>query len=80
MIQVYKNLIEERLGVLEDVESITKPLHDEKYWKQYKPYRCQDGTEINVKIATRKTLHNITEAIDSLDQVGSPDHGVENNL
>lgn len=76
-----QELIEERLGVLEDVESITKPLHNEKYWKRYnKPYRCQDGVEINVKIATRKTLHNITEVIDSLDQIGSLDHEVENGL
>ena len=70
-----QELIEERLGVLEDVESITKPLHNEKYWKQYKPYRCQDGIEINVKIATRKTLSdNLTNALNSFD------HGVENSL
>lgn len=71
-----QKLIEERLGVLEDVELITKSLHNEKYWKRYsKPYRCQDGTEINGRIATRKTLSdNLTNALNSFD------HGVENNL
>lgn len=62
-----QELIEEKLGILEDVEYITAPLHNAKYWKQYKPYRCQDGVEVDAKIATSKTLHNITEVIDSLD-------------
>ena len=64
---VVNDIIEEKLGILEDVEYITAPLHNAKYWKQYKPYRCQDGVEVDAKIATSKTLHNITEVIGSLD-------------
>lgn len=71
-----QELIEKRLGVFEDYELTTKSLNNEKFRKRYnKPYRCQDGTEINVKIATTKTLSdNLANALNSFD------HGVENSL